>query len=226
MLLVPYIIIAVMGGGTTLAAVSGGLVPYWLGGAIVSLVVMSYVFLGGMRGTAWVNAFQTIAVPAVRRDRGRRSSAAAWAVSAARWSRCWRRRRRRRCSRRERVSPLYFFSYTFIPLSSITFPHIGIFCLTARRLGHFKKTVILYPVCMLLIWLPSVFLGVAANAAPGRAGDRGEARRAEHARQCRADPVARRARPAPRRGRPATTSFCGSSMATRRCGWPRCSGPR
>ena len=35
---------------------------------------------------------------------------------------------------RERVSPLYFFSYTFIPLSSIAFPHIGIFCLTAKRL--------------------------------------------------------------------------------------------
>ena len=33
---------------------------------------------------------------------------------------------------RERVSPLYFFSYTFIPLSSIAFPHICIFCLTAR----------------------------------------------------------------------------------------------
>ena len=32
---------------------------------------------------------------------------------------------------RERVSPWYFFSYTFIPLSSIAFPHIGIFCLTA-----------------------------------------------------------------------------------------------
>src|SRR5438132_11649922 len=59
-LLVPYIVIAVMGGGTTLAAVSGGRVPYWLGGAVVSLVVMGYVFFGGMRGTAWVNTFQTI----------------------------------------------------------------------------------------------------------------------------------------------------------------------
>ena len=49
-----------MGGGTTLRAVSGGLVPYWLGGAIVSLVVMAYVFFGGMRGTAWVNTFQTV----------------------------------------------------------------------------------------------------------------------------------------------------------------------
>ena len=59
-LLVPYIIIAVMGGGTTLAAVSGGAIPFWLGGAIVSLVVMGYVFFGGMRGTAWVNTLQTV----------------------------------------------------------------------------------------------------------------------------------------------------------------------
>jgi SSS family solute:Na+ symporter len=66
---------------------------------------------------------------------------------------------------RERVSPLYFLSYTFIPLSSLAFPHIGIFCLTAKRLSHFKRTVILYPICMLAIWLPSVFLGLAANKA-------------------------------------------------------------
>ncbi len=78
-LLVPYIVIAVMGGGTTLRAVSGGLVPYWLGGAIVSLVVMGYVFFGGMRGTAWVNTFQTvlflsfgaIAVAVIARRHGR-----------------------------------------------------------------------------------------------------------------------------------------------------------
>src|SRR3990172_3412755 len=59
-LLVPYIVIAVMGGGTTLRTVSNGLVPFWLGGAVASLVVMGYVFLGGMRGTAWVNAIQSV----------------------------------------------------------------------------------------------------------------------------------------------------------------------
>src|SRR5438067_11485550 len=36
-LLVPYIIIGVMGGGTTLSAISGGLVPYWFGGALVAM---------------------------------------------------------------------------------------------------------------------------------------------------------------------------------------------
>src|SRR6266513_2836044 len=59
-MLVPYIIIGVMGGGQTLEAISGGKIPYWSGGAIVALVVMSYVFFGGMRGTAWVNTFQTL----------------------------------------------------------------------------------------------------------------------------------------------------------------------
>jgi SSS family solute:Na+ symporter len=66
---------------------------------------------------------------------------------------------------RERVSPLYFLSYTFIPLSSIAFPHICIFCMTARNVRYFRKTIVLYPICMLFIWLPSVFLGVVANQA-------------------------------------------------------------
>jgi hypothetical protein len=46
---------------------------------------------------------------------------------------------------RERTSPLFFLSYTFVPLSTIAFPHITIFCLTARRLVQFKRTVVLYP---------------------------------------------------------------------------------
>jgi len=163
-LLVPYIVIAVMGGGTTLAAVSDGLVPYWLGGAVVSLVVMGYVFFGGMRGTAWVNTFQTIlflsfgaiAVAVIAHGMGGfRSAMESLLASPA----------TKPLLTRERISPIYFFSYTFIPLSSLAFPHIGIFCLTARRLSHFRRTVVLYPLCMLAIWLPSVFLGVAANRA-------------------------------------------------------------
>ena len=163
-LLVPYIVIAVIGGGTTLRAVSGGWVPFWLGGAIVSFVVMGYVLFGGMRGTAWVNTFQTIlflsfgaiAVVTIGRGMGGFAQAVESMLASASTA---------PLLTRERVSPLYFFSYTFIPLSSIAFPHIGIFCLTARRLAYFRRTVVLYPVCMLAIWLPSVFLGVVANRA-------------------------------------------------------------
>ncbi|MDT7604268.1 MAG: solute:Na+ symporter, family [Acidobacteriota bacterium] len=163
-LLVPYIIIGVMGGGTTLNAISGGFVPYWFGGAIVALVVMGYVFFGGMRGTSWVNTFQTIlfmlfgtiAVIIIGSSMGGFKSAVA-ALQASPVTSA--------LLTRERVSPLYFFSYTFIPLSSIAFPHIAIFCLTARKMSQFKKTVVLYPLCILAVWLPAVFLGVVANRA-------------------------------------------------------------
>ena len=160
-LLVPYIVIGVMGGGTTLSAISGGRVPYWLGGAVVALVVMSYVFFGGMRGTAWVNTFQTVLFLAFGVTAllvigwgmgGFSASAEALLASPASF-----------LLTRERVPPAYFFSYTFIPLSSIAFPHITIFCLTARRMAQFRKTVVLYPICILAIWLPCVFLGTMAN---------------------------------------------------------------
>jgi len=162
-LLVPYVIIGVMGGGTTLSAVSGGRVPYWLGGALVALVVMSYVFFGGMRGTAWVNTFQTtlflvfgaVAVLVIGWGMGGfRASVEALAASPQAF-----------LLTRERFSTLDFFSYTFIPLSSIAFPHITIFCLTAERMAHFKRTVVFYPLCLLAIWLPCTFLGVMANRA-------------------------------------------------------------
>jgi SSS family solute:Na+ symporter len=160
-LLLPYIIIGIMGGGTTLYTISGGLVPYWFGGAIVALVVMGYVFFGGMRGTAWVNTFQTtlfllfgaIAIIVIGAGMGgfRTSAQAILASPLA------------PLLTRERISPLYFFSYTFIPLSAIAFPHILIFCLTAEKMNHFRKTVIFYPLCILAIWAPCVFLGVMAN---------------------------------------------------------------
>ncbi|MEO8434625.1 MAG: hypothetical protein ABI596_06995, partial [Pyrinomonadaceae bacterium] len=161
-LLIPYIVIGIMGGGTTLHTISGGLVPYWFGGAIVAMVVMSYVFFGGMRGTAWVNTFQTvlfllfgaIALIVIGAGMGGFKTATQGMLASPAFS---------ALLTRERISPLYFFSYTFIPLSAIAFPHILIFCLTARKMSQFKKTVIFYPLCIMAIWLPCVFLGVMAN---------------------------------------------------------------
>ena len=125
---------------------------------------MSYVFFGGMRGTALVNTFQTllflafgvVTLTVIGTGMGGFGKAISEMAADPMQS---------ALLTRERVSPWYFFSYTFIPLSSIAFPHIGIFCLTAQKLSHFKRTVILYPLCMIAIWLPCVFLGVVANRA-------------------------------------------------------------
>jgi SSS family solute:Na+ symporter len=177
-LLVPYIIIGIMGGGTTLNVISGDVVPFWFGGAIVAMVVMGYVFFGGMRGTAWVNTFQTIlfllfgaiAIIVIGAGMGGfRNAANAMLASPALAP----------LLTRERISPYYFFSYTFIPLSAIAFPHILIFCLTAEKMKHFKKTVIFYPLCIMAIWLPCVFLGVMAN----RVTDLPEIREKQEARR-------------------------------------------
>jgi solute:Na+ symporter, SSS family len=162
-LLLPYVIIGMIGGGTTLSVISGGRVPFWLGAAVVALAVMSYVFFGGMRGTAWVNTFQTVlflifgtvAVVVIGWGMGGFRAASEGLLASPMAS----------LLTRERISPYYFFSYTFIPLSAIAFPHITIFCLTARKMAQFRKTVIFYPVCIMAIWLPCVFLGVMANRA-------------------------------------------------------------
>jgi len=190
-MLVPYIIIGVMGGGQTLEALStiigpdgkpqmfevvrGGQavmehrhwISYELGGGLVALVVMSYVFFGGMRGTAWVNAFQTTmflgfgtaAFLFISHNLGGFGQIIEALAANPKTA---------PLLTRERIPAAEFFSYTFIPLSSIMFPHIAIMCLTAKKASAFKKTVIFYPLCIAAIWLPSVFLGVvAAGQFPG-----------------------------------------------------------
>jgi len=184
-LLIPYIIIGVMGGGTTLEVISGGLVPFWLGGAVVALVVMSYVFFGGMRGTAWVNTFQTllflvfglVAVTVIGARMGGFDAVMKGLLDSPATS---------PLLTRERIAPLFFFSYMFIPLSAIAFPHIGIFCLTARKMSQFRTTMVVYPLCILAVWLPSVYLGVVANGAT----DVPQIREKVEARATLANPVA------------------------------------
>jgi SSS family solute:Na+ symporter len=43
-------------------------------------------------------------------------------------------------------------------------------CLSARKVTSFKTTVSVYPICIMLIWLPSVFLGVVAASQFGGLG--------------------------------------------------------
>jgi Na+/proline symporter len=180
-MLVPYIIIGVMGGGETLEGVSGGAVPYWLGGLIVALVVMSYVFFGGMRGTALVNTVQTlmfltfgtIAFIVIARGMGGlgetvKSMAAtleppATPPVAGSPPVSGGPPPVGQLLTRDRIGFWYYASYMFIPLSSIMFPHIAIFCLTAKKLASFRKTVIFYPLCIMAIWMPAVFLGAISG---------------------------------------------------------------
>jgi SSS family solute:Na+ symporter len=159
-MLIPYMIISIMGGGRVLNDISGGIVAYWLGCAIVALVVTANVFFGGMRGTVWVNIFQTtlfllfgtVAVAVISHalpggfgeyiQKIANNPKTSYLVT------------------RQRMPERYFWSYTLIPLSSIMFPHMAIMCFAARKVTAFRRTVVLYPVALMAIWLPCVFLGV------------------------------------------------------------------
>jgi hypothetical protein len=72
---------------------------------------------------------------------------------------------------REKMPTTFFWSYTLIPLSSIMFPHMAIMCFSARQVTAFKRTVIIYPIAIMLIWLPCVFLGVLGVATLGKIQD-------------------------------------------------------
>ncbi|WP_336343107.1 sodium:solute symporter family protein [Halalkalicoccus ordinarius] len=56
--LFPYVMLQQMGAGTALAALTDGAVPYWAGAGLITLFMILYVVLAGMRGVAWTDTLQ------------------------------------------------------------------------------------------------------------------------------------------------------------------------
>lgn len=148
---------------TNSPATSGG-VPEWLGSLVICLVVLAYVFLGGMRGTAWANTFQTIVFMVLgvvtfymiaNRLGGQgnffdnlRALGEAIPVNRA---------------TRAEMSKTKFFTYLLIPLSVGMFPHLFQHWLTARKASSFKLAVVAHPIFIMIVWAPCVLIGVWAT---------------------------------------------------------------
>jgi solute:Na+ symporter, SSS family len=174
-MLVPYMIISIMGGGTVLSEISTengrALISYPAGCAIVAVVVTLNVFFGGMRGTVWVNIFQTIlfvcfgVVAVIAISHALPKTFAEYMTVLAGDPKT------KGLVTRDRIPAETFWSYTLIPLSSIMFPHMAIMCFSARRMSAFKRTVIAYPIAIMITWLPCVFLGVLGAATLGKLSD-------------------------------------------------------
>ena len=163
LLLVPYLLIGVMGSGVTLAQMTSGLVPEWVGSLAVCVVVMAYVSYGGVRGTAWANTFQTLVFMIlgaltffwivrelgglqVAFDRVEASHPELLVRGAA-------------------IPPLKLATYALLPLSVGMFPHIFMHWLTARSASAFRVPMVAYPICIAIVWVPSVLLGVLGRGA-------------------------------------------------------------
>lgn len=179
-LIIPYLLIGVMAGGVTIQQVTAhsfptlfsetnGGVPSWLGSLAICIVVLIYVFLGGMRGTAWANAFQTavfmllgvvtffVLADAIGGKDGLLANLQAATQEVA-------ERNPDKLTRKNLPWPV-FLSFMLIPLSAGTFPHLFQHWLTARSANTFKLSVVVHPLFIMIVWAPCVLIGVWATSA-------------------------------------------------------------
>lgn len=173
-LLIPYMLTGLLGAGSVVVVLTqgalpdvfpatGGGIPAWLANLAISIIVLLYIFLGGLRGAAWANTFQTVVflltgVVAVVLIAGKLggATAATQAVLAA---------HPEKLIVGDALKPLEFMAYGLIPLSVGTFPHVFQHWLTARSARTFKLTVVGYPLFIALLWTPCVLIGVWATSA-------------------------------------------------------------
>nr|WP_286178253.1 sodium:solute symporter family protein [Rhodopirellula sp. JC639] len=186
-LVVPYLLIGVISSGTVIQSLTAGLapnvemfqaltpdgnpivalnggVPPWLGSLVICVVVLVYVFFGGMRGTTWANTLQTIVfmilgivtfyVIASRLggQDGLMANLQALAESVP----------EEKITRME-MSKTKFFTYLLIPLSVGMFPHLFQHWMTAKSANTFKVPVICHPLFIMIVWVPCVLVGIWAT---------------------------------------------------------------
>jgi len=207
-LVIPYLLIGVVSSGKVIQSLTAGSfpelfphvaaplhggVPYWLGAAVICLVVLIYVFFGGVRGTAWANAFQTIvfmilgcvtffaiadklggpegATRLVQQyNPSKLKSTVTEADNLAYEDQmdAWNQDKKAAIIKPQKphsIPRLAFLTYMFIPLSVAMFPHLFQHWLTAKSAKSFRLSVIAHPVMIMIVWVPCVLIGVWATSA-------------------------------------------------------------
>ena len=180
-LVIPYLLLGVMAGGTvfqnltagafpnveffqTKSPATNGGVPPAVGSLVICLVVLTYVFFGGMRGTAWANAFQTCVFMVLglitfwvmaNQIGGQESFIENLKVATGRVSHEY--------VTRVDMSKSRFFTYLLIPLSVGMFPHLFQHWLTAKSAETFKIPVFCPPLFIMIVWVPCVLIGIWAT---------------------------------------------------------------
>ena len=170
LLVIPYLLIGILGGGAVIHGITET-VPNWLGSLMICTVVLTYVFAGGMRGTAWANAFQTlvfmvlglVAFLVIATQLG--DGQGIWAGLKAATAQVQQSHPEKLTMGPPVFTRLFFLSYLLIPLSAAMFPHIFQHWLTARSASTFKLPIVAHPILIAIVWLPCVLIGTWATAA-------------------------------------------------------------
>ncbi len=189
-LIIPYLLLGVTAGGAVIQAMTGdidvlkgafpdwfpalnaegkptamhGGLPNYIGSAVICLVVLAYVFFGGMRGTAWANAFQTIVFMvlgivtffSIAHKLGGEDTILESLRTVS-------EKVAPEFTTRTNMSRSQFFTYLLIPLSVGMFPHLFQHWLTAKSAKSFKLSVVCHPIFIMIVWAPCVLIGIWAH---------------------------------------------------------------
>ncbi len=142
---------------------SRGGVPKQLAALVICAVVLTYVFFGGMRGTAWANALQTcifmvlgvVTFYVLANKLGGEDSL------LANLQKLGESIPENKATRIE-ISKLKFTTYLLVPLSVGMFPHLFQHWLTAKSAASFKLPVVMHPIFIMIVWVPCVLIGAWA----------------------------------------------------------------
>ncbi len=168
----PYLVTSVLGVGLAVSTLTEDAVSLPVAAALILVVTIGYTTTGGMKATMWTNVFQgtvfvgfMVVAFFVVADRMGGLRAATEAVAAQAPS---------LLSRGDRpiFAPGAWASWGLaISLTVIAFPHMMVRVFAAQDATALKNTCRLYPVAMVLLWVPAVMFGVwGAAEIPGLVG--------------------------------------------------------
>lgn len=152
--LFPYVMLQQMGAGEALVGLTDGVVPYWGGAALVTAFMILYVVLAGMRGVAWTDTVQGLFMLSVV------WIAAVWVVSAvggvgAATGAMLDARPEFGSFGGGLYSPGFIISTAITIAFGVTmFPQINQRFFVAKSGETLKRSFVLWPVLVLLLFLP------------------------------------------------------------------------
>jgi len=164
--LFPYVMLQQMGAGEALVGLSGGAIPYWAGAALITAFMILYVVLAGMRGVAWTDTLQGLFMLSIVWIAAVWVLAAVGGLGAATGS---------MLEARPEFGSFGGGLYTpgFIISTAITiafgvtmFPQINQRFFVAESGAVLKRSFALWPVLVLLLFLPAFMLGAWAVGMP------------------------------------------------------------